>query len=128
MTDYDGLKKTIDEFNRELPRPNLTLLLEELSPIKTEEMWQHADKAGLYFLFDQEKILQYIGKASFNSNIGVRIGSRFSSKDCRCLVQKFEIVTQLATIALPDDRVFEASSIEEYFICKLSPPLNVIGS
>jgi excinuclease UvrABC nuclease subunit len=106
----------------------LNLALEELSPIQTNEMWQNADKGGIYFLFNKEKVLQYIGKASFASNIGVRIGERFSSKDCRCLVDKFSSITLLATIALPEGRIFEASSIEEYFIHKLQPPLNVIGA
>ncbi len=90
-------------------------------------MWQNADRAGLYFFFDEHEALQYIGKASFKSNIGVRIGERFSSKDCRCLDPKFSSVTLLATIVLPDSRIFEASSIEEYLICELEPPLNVLG-
>lgn len=127
MVNYNELKEVIDQFNRELPRPNLTLVLGELSPIKTKQMWQNADKAGIYFLFDQNENLQYIGKASFGSNIGVRIGTRFSSKDCRCFDSKFEIITQVATIALPDDRVFEVPSIEEYLIGNLRPPLNVLG-
>jgi hypothetical protein len=124
---YAFLKSFVDEFNRKYPRHNLVLSLEALSPIITKQMWQNANRAGLYFLFDENEVLQYIGKASFGSNIGVRIGERFSSKDCRCLIPKFSSVTLLATIALPEERIFEASSIEEYFIGELQPPLNVVG-
>ena len=106
--DYKHLESKIDEFNSKYPRPNLTLSLEELTPIVTVQMWQNADKCGIYFFFDENKVLQYIGKASFRSNIGVRIGTRFSSKDCRCLDQKFRSTKLLATIPLPEDRVFEA--------------------
>jgi len=126
-TKYQHLQSVINEFNEKYPRPNLILKLENLSPIDTKEMWQNADVAGLYFLFDENEILQYIGKASFNSNIGVRIGERFSGKDCRCLKTKFSSVTHLATIVLPEERIFEVSSIEEFLICELQPPLNKIG-
>lgn len=125
---YDELKIKIDHFNNEYPRPNLSLELEELSPIVTEIMWQNADKSGIYFLFNENKILQYIGKASFNSNIGRQIGVKFSSKDCRCLIDKFKSCSLLATIPLPPERAFEASSIEEYLITRIKPKLNVIGS
>lgn len=124
---YSDLKGAIDKFNAAFPRPNLLIALEDLSPIVTKEMWQNADKPGLYFLFDENLTLQYIGKASFGSNIGVRIGERFSSKDCRCMNPKFETVKFLATIALPRDRAFEASSIEEFLIVQIKSPLNLIG-
>jgi excinuclease UvrABC nuclease subunit len=128
MANYIELKEFIDKFNADFPRPDLKIILEELSPIVTKQMWQNADKPGLYFLFDQNQTLQYIGKASFGSNIGVRIGERFSSKDCRCLVPKFEAVHLLATIALPRHRAFEAPAIEEYLIAGMKPPLNTVGA
>lgn len=127
MTTYSDLKKFIESFNAEFPRPNLNLTLGELSPVVTDQMWQNADKPGLYFLFDQTQKLLYIGKASFGSNIGVRIGERFSSKDCSCIDPRFEAVTCLATIALPRDRAFEAPSIEEFLISHIKPQLNTIG-
>ena len=120
--DYNALKLAINDFNKRYPRPHLSLHLNPLSPVDTKEMWQYADKQGLYFLFDSGGTLQYIGKASFNSNIGVRLGERFSSKDCRCLDSRFSSVSMLATIALPKNRAFEASSIEEYLITRLNPP------
>lgn len=129
MADYNELKKVIQEFNAKLPRPNLTLILGELSPIVTKEKWQNADAHGIYFLFDQNNILQYIGKASASkSDIGKRIGGRFFSTDCRFREPKFQYVTQIATIALPNDRIFEASSIEEYLIGRMKPPLNSVGT
>ena len=124
---YETLKSVIGHFNDNYPRPNLNLTLESLSPIITNGMWQNADRAGLYFFFNKDQVLQYIGKASFGSNIGVRIGARFSCKDCRCIDQRFSSVTSLATIVLPNDRIFEASSIEEFLIKELQPPLNIIG-
>jgi len=127
MATYSDLKEAIDKFNADFPRPDLKIILEELSPIVTKQMWQNADKPGLYFLFDQDQTLQYIGKASFGSNIGVRIGERFSTKDYRCLVPKFEAVNLLTTIALPRDRAFEASAIEEFLIADMKPPLNTVG-
>jgi len=127
-SNYKELKLVIGEFSERYPRPDLDLVLQPLSPIKTEEMWQNADKCGVYFLFDKNEVLMYIGKASFNSNIGVRVGERFSSKDCRCLVDKFCSVTMLATIAFQNERAFEAPSIEEYLIRRLQPPLNEVGT
>ncbi|GFO63640.1 hypothetical protein [Geomonas paludis] len=125
--DYDALKLAVDDLNIRYPRPNLNLVLNSLAPVATNDMWQNADKKGLYFLFDASGTLQYIGKASFNSNIGIRLGVRFSCKDCRCLDDRFSSISMLATIALEDERAFEASSIEEYLITELQPPLNVVG-
>lgn len=125
--DYNALKLAVDEFNNNYPRPQLNLVLNPLAPVNTMEMWQNADKKGVYFLFDSDSRLQYIGKASFNSSIGYRIGTRFSSKDCRCLDDRFSSVSMLATIALPDERAFEAAAIEEYLISRLQPPLNSVG-
>ncbi|MCL1095858.1 GIY-YIG nuclease family protein [Shewanella kaireitica] len=125
MTTYSQVKKLVSEFEVNYPR-SCRVDLDILSPIDTEEMWQNADRAGVYFLFDKDEHLQYVGKASMSSSIGARIGTRFSG-DNSCTDLKFSEVTQLATIPMVDGYEFEAPAIEEYFIKLLTPPLNVTG-
>ncbi|MDO6639742.1 hypothetical protein Q4557_07180 [Shewanella sp. 5_MG-2023] len=126
MTTYSQVKKLVSEFEVNYPR-SCRVDLDILSPIDTMEMWQNADRAGVYFLFDKNDGLQYIGKASMSSSIGARIGVRFSSKNNSCVDLTFSDVTQIATIPMDDGHEFEAPAIEEYFIKLLTPPLNVTG-
>lgn len=126
MTTYCQVKKLVSEFEVNYPR-SCRVDLDILSPIDTKEMWQNADRAGVYFLFDENDHLQYVGKASMSSSIGARVGTRFSSRDNSCVDLAFSEVTQIATIPMDDGYEFEAPAIEEYFIKLLTPALNVTG-
>ena len=127
MSNYYELEKAVNELNNQFPRPDLVLKLEKMVTIKTNSQWQNATKPGIYAIFSETSELLYIGKASMSSNIGYRIGAKYSSKTFESRNTKFSEGTQMATIALPEDRSFEAPSIEEFLIKKLNPKLNAVG-
>ena len=62
IKDFDALKSAVKLINEKYPRPGLKLILNEPTPVNTRGMWQNADKKGLYFLFDIDGKLQYLGR------------------------------------------------------------------
>lgn len=121
----DQLKATLDELNKSYPRHNLTTLAfcEPIDIKDVTQSWPNANHAGVYALFDENMGLLYIGKASCNTTLGYRLGKHFDRFGKPRHVAEFEAVRYAATVPFPDDRSFEAPSVEEFLIARLNPPL-----
>lgn len=97
------------------------------------EIYPHAEKKGVYLIFNENKELIYIGKASMNNNIGKRLGSHFSYESdkvtCKINHSWSSSPKYIITIAVPDGMSFEAPALEEYLITEFadSLPDNAIG-
>lgn len=126
------VESAISEFNREFPRPKMGAVALS-SPFYVVDDFAIADfpnaaAAGVYFVFDRDDNLLYIGKAD---GLGSRLGSHFGwSEDKttgRVKNAKFNAAHAVRTIGLPDESRFEAAAIEAFLIRRLDPSLNVIG-
>ncbi|GAB6081909.1 hypothetical protein JCM30471_08230 [Desulfuromonas carbonis] len=122
------LEAKVEELNQKYPRPNMPpLALSEFVWVRDQSVsWPNCGQAGVYFLFDENKELLYIGKTSCNSNIGRRIGAHFSC-DGSPRLEWLTNVKFVKSIGLPEGRGFEAPAIEEFLIQALNPILNVSG-
>jgi excinuclease UvrABC nuclease subunit len=104
----------------------------EFAEVKSRwpESYPHSDRRGVYLIFGKSGRLLYVGKAS-QQPIGTRLGSYFHSdgnKGCRIAHPDWsETPAYVVTIAVPDDRWHEASSLEEYLIVALKPCDNSRG-
>jgi hypothetical protein len=96
-----------------------------------DEEWPSSKDAGVYLIFDSGLLLLYIGKASMNDCIGVRLSEHLPcdkiTKKCNVDGWSHEKPMYVATVAVPTDIKFEAAALEEYLIGKLSPSYNVQG-
>jgi hypothetical protein len=93
------------------------------------DKWPNADNAGVYLIFGEQLELLYVGKAS---NIDTRVSSYFrytSDGTRRCEIKDSWKARPafVATIAVDDDKTFEAAALEEYLITKLQPKENTRG-
>lgn len=124
----EDLKWCLEELNKQFPRPGMhPLFVSEFCDIKdTAAPWPHAEKLGVYALFDDSLELLYLGKASCNSGLGYRVRAHFD-KTGGSKAPKFEKVRYLATIPVPTDRAFEAPAVEEFLIARLNPSLCAIA-
>ena len=105
---------------------------------KKQKQWPgtypQAERQGVYLIFNENKDLLYIGKASMNNNIGSRLGSYFSYKSdkvtCKVNHSWSSSPNYVVTIAVPDGMSFEAPALEEYLITEFSNSLpdNTIGT
>ncbi len=138
MITLEMLQQALDVFNRDFPRPGMDKVLLSLPFYDLQVDWPkqfpNAESPGVYFLFDDQQLLVYVGKASFSNLIGYRLGARVVYDEQRRarLVPRWEAakVRYIATIALPAEHAFEAAAIEEYLVTTLEPcpVLNKIGS
>jgi hypothetical protein len=97
-----------------------------------DKEWPNSRATGVYFIFESEFLLLYIGKASMNDYIGVRLSEHLPSdkttKECKIVGWgKEQQPMYVVTVAIPQDIKFEAAALEEYLIGKLSPVYNVQG-
>ncbi len=94
------------------------------------ETWPHNDRRGVYAILSAIEVL-YVGKASL-SPIGARLSSYFRygpNRECQTYSNHVwsSVPTHVVAWAVPDDRFFEASALEEYLIRILDPPDNTTG-
>lgn len=75
---YEKTKDAIRKFNARFPRPGITDLVEKLStifnprdPDQWKNPWPNAGAPGVYFIFDDQGDILYIGMAT--DNIGMRL-------------------------------------------------------
>ena len=84
ISDWGKAQKLMDEFGSFLnPRKLREFAIE--NPKSLNDIWSNndhfpcADFVGVYFIFDKNKKLLYIGKASASSSIGKRLDTYFKS-------------------------------------------------
>ena len=98
------------------------------------DVWPRCDKAGVYAIFNRNKKLLYVGKASQSSCIGVRLSSYFRyEKGAKgkgpCTTHPDHEWTSAPryVLAIAVGEAHQAPSLEEYLIEKLEPIDNTIG-
>jgi len=97
------------------------------------EDWPFVCSPGVYFVFDAEMQVLYIGKASMNSWFGARLSTYFKvGADKECVVKNpgswNGVPRFVAVIPMEDEFKFEAPGLEEYLIAKLDPIDNSNGT
>ncbi|WP_167760330.1 GIY-YIG nuclease family protein [Paraburkholderia pallida] len=120
------------EFNREFPRPKVGVVTLSSPFFIVDDFafasFPNAAAAGVYFVFDRDDNLLYIGKAD---GLGARLGAHFGWNADRTAGRvksaNLDGAHAVRTIGLPGESSFEAAAIEAYLIRRLDPGLNVIG-
>lgn len=139
---YTAMKAVL-EYSRDFRRQDLpTLEVSELydlfpdrehpvSPCWPEDYFPNAERAGVYFFFDERLNLLYVGKASMSNCLGNRLGAYFKyeedGKTCRVIHEWSANLKYLATVAVPPEMPYEAPALEEFLISRLKPPDNSRG-
>ncbi len=96
------------------------------------DSWPGGESAGVYAILDTGLNLVYIGKASMNSSIGIRLSSYFVfDKERKCKIKHPQSwrgsPRYVATVRMLDELRFEAAALEEYLIANLSTTDNSAG-
>ena len=134
----EALQQFRDEYRRPtLPdweRGALLALFSENPPRRAAKTWADpwpfGDRTGVYFVFNRDMKLLYIGKASMYSCMGARLSSWFygpSSGTCSVQGKWSDEPFFVQTLAMPPGMAFEAPALEEFLISRLSPPDNTAG-
>jgi len=132
IANLDDLKKSIDAFNRRFKGPEIAelKLTEPYDIVRDHPMkWPSAESKGVYCLLDDERNLLYIGKASWKSYIGNRLGAHLTSdskKPWTSIDAKSKGARFIVTVPLADEHAFMASALEEWLVTELKPERNVI--
>jgi hypothetical protein len=134
---YEKAKDAISIFNQLFPRPGINLVnnLSSLCNLKDPEQWKNpwpnSSAPGVYFIFDDQIDLLYVGLAT--DNIGKRLSAHIPGSSTKELKQPEWVkkldkeVGYVASLWLPEDMWFEGLAIEAYLIRKLRPPENKKG-
>jgi hypothetical protein len=73
----------------------------------------------------------YVGKASMSNILAARLSSYFGygkEKTCRVFHDNWKNKPRFViTVAVPDNLIFEAPSLEEFLIRELKPGDNMVG-
>jgi excinuclease UvrABC nuclease subunit len=130
MATLNDLKREVNKLNHNFPRPGIPhLSVSTLFDLRTQysQKWPNAEFPGVYILFDKNKEVLLIGKASCSRTLGDRLGEKLRWKDKK-IGKGGHLnnpdIRYLATIRVPIDNAFEAPAIEEYLLKKLRPSLN----
>lgn len=78
-----------------------------------------AARQGVYLISDENERVLYVGKASLNQTLGIRLSSYFKygpDQSCHINDKWSKDPRYLITIAVPVDMAFEAPAVEEYLI------------
>lgn len=148
MASLTDIKNKISEYKKNYSLPSFELNIsdwyklfpnsrnkeQEKKCLQWPGIFPHAERQGVYLIFDKNKELLYIGKVSMNHNIGGRLGSYFSyAKDkinCKVNHEWSSNPEYIVTVAVPEGMSFEAPALEEYLIKNFSKSLpdNRIGT
>jgi hypothetical protein len=98
--------------------------------LKWPDPWPNGDKPGVYLVFGSGLELLYVGKAW---NLNSRVSSYFryasdGSRRCELRHPRTHRPALVATIAVDEDKFFEAAGLEEYLIETLRPLDNARGA
>ena len=125
------VKEAIKEFDNKFKRPGIECLVScfHSTPVSDDNwasLWAdrgllrtYTDEPCVYFFFNENEELQYIGKAEV---LGYRMGSHFA-KDSKWR----DIVKKVGVLPVPRKSWFEILAIEAYLIDLLQPPENSLG-
>jgi hypothetical protein len=135
--DLDKLKQMVECYCLAYRNPKLDLL--EVSKEykldidwKEDKSWPNAESAGVYAIFGKTGLL-YIGKASFNSSVGIRLSTYFKNdndKDNGGIPQDDQSWEEPPTyvVTIPTKYSWEAPALEEFLILQAEPTGNSIGN
>ena len=129
---FQDVQHALDKLNKEFPRPNLTLEMTDVYDLEKDwnKYYPGVGSPGVYFFADENGETQYIGKSS--SELGKRLGDYWKDGNGKAVPKndKSKGVRYIAAITVPEDRAFEAPSIEEWLIWKIKPkpPGNKVGT
>lgn len=136
MDGFERFRKEVRDY--QLNHLNLKETKFQPSPLfDLEKHWKddlyfpNADKSGVYAIFDKNKDLLYLGKASNKSSIGRRLYDHFKGyKKPDWSEEKFKkdwegIPRYILTYSV--EHPFEAPSLEEFLISRLQPKSNSVG-
>ena len=125
------LEKALIILNTKYPRPGLKL--EGSEPFDTKNPWDYSSwpnngLPGVYIFANEDNKVQYVGKAS--ATISARLSAYWckgENGETKSKDWKSEGIRYVYTIGVPNERAFEAPSIEEFLISHLKPVRNTIG-
>ena len=106
---------------------------DEKAPKQWPAPWPNNDSAGVYFVFDENQLLVYIGKSSMSSSVGFRLSAYFGfDAERRCRIKHPQswngTPRYVATIGMEKKYRFEAPALEEYLIAELDTTDNKAGT
>lgn len=106
---------------------------QEANQLSWPAEYPNAKRPGIYVVMDSERHVLYIGKASWGSTIGSRLGSYFCGRydeGAKVRHQWTRRPRYIATAAVSPDHPFEAASLEEFLITGFRGRLtnNAVGS
>lgn len=130
----ENIRKIVDLYCQQVRHPKLpSYQWGELYSLYPEENtygwpqeWPNNKRSGVYFVFDVNRELLYVGKADV---IGRRLSDYFKGRTI-CKVVHSGWLKQphyILTIAMPADTWFEHLSLEAYLIQELRPINNIQG-
>ena len=138
MKSIDVIRSEIESYHRnyrhpDLSPPNISDVYNLLPDEKSKggenswpSTWPNNGLPGVYFIFDENLSLLYVGKAK---NLGSRLSSYFmyaTDKSCRVKDTDWRVTPHFLVTASVD-HFFEAPSLEEYLIEQFQPSHNTVG-
>jgi len=135
MPDLSDLKIAVKEFNKHFPRPDMSpLKLSGKYDIRVDysEPFPHAERPGVYIIFNTDNEVLRIGKVSCKNTLGNRLSAyyKWGQGDSEGVGRHegYGDAKLIRVIGFPNDRAFEAPALEEFLIGKLNPPYNTNGT
>tara|TARA_R110002124_G_scaffold86074_1_gene222851 strand:+ start:174 stop:608 length:435 start_codon:yes stop_codon:yes gene_type:complete len=138
MESLEAIKGEIENYHQNYRHPSLTPpSISEVYRLFPDEQskdseyawpstWPNNSLPGVYFIFDENLSLLYIGKAK---NLGRRLSSYFTyagDRSCRVKETDWRVKPHfLVTASI--GKFFEAPSLEEYLIEAFKPSHNSVG-
>lgn len=132
MVNVTTVKAAIKDFDEKFKRPKIESLIQcfhatEVTENNWADLWAegglfrvYADAPCVYFFFDKDEDLRYIGKAEI---FGTRMGSHFHGEGSKWRGR----AKTIGILPVPKESWFEILAVEAYLIRALQPPENSSG-
>ena len=136
MSDKNRFIDKVNEYQEKYRNPDLPKFeISDPYDLKADwdagKTWPLVGSQGVYAIFNAEKNLLYVGKASQTNTLGNRLSSYFiyapDGKSCATPPNHIWSSEPRYVIAVAVAYAFEAPSLEEYLIGELQPDDNVRG-